>query len=83
MTSQAAQVSRAVTQTPDGRDYPSVIPGRFAGDGIRTPSRGGAMILVPCDWCGKLCNFRRSGPRICTSCWVEHRKKNAKEEVEC
>jgi hypothetical protein len=49
MTSQDAQISRAVTRTPDGRDYPSVIPGRYAGDGIRAPSKGGTMVLRPCD----------------------------------
>ena len=66
---EGAQLSRAVAQTLDSRDYPSVIPGRYAGDGIRAPSKGGTMVLRPCDWCGKLCNFRRSGSRICPECW--------------
>jgi hypothetical protein len=79
MTSQDAQISRAVTRTPDGRDYPSVIPGRYAGDGIRAPSKGGTMVLRHCDWCGKLCNFRRSGTRICTECWRNRRNADVNQ----
>jgi hypothetical protein len=78
MTSQDAQISRAATQTPDGRGYPTVIPCRYAGDGIRAPSKGGTMVLRPCDWCGKFCNFRRSGSRICTECWRNRKNSDVK-----
>jgi hypothetical protein len=70
-----AQMSTAAQQSPDGRGYPSVIPGRYAGDGIRSPSRGGTMVLLPCDWCGKPCNFRRSGSRIYPDCWTARDRK--------
>lgn len=68
-TSQDAQKSLVAHQSPNPRDYPSTVKGRYAGDGIRASSRGGAMVLKPCDWCGRLCNFRRSGSRICPDCW--------------
>jgi hypothetical protein len=72
--SQDAQKSLVAHQTPDPRDYPSVLSGRYATDGIRASSKGGAMVLKPCDWCGRLCNFRRSGSRICPECWRNRSK---------
>lgn len=75
--SQDAQNSVAAAQPPDGRDYPSTVPGRFAGDGIRASSAGGAMVLRPCDWCGKFCNFRRSGSRMCPGCWRNRNTEGA------
>ena len=79
MTAYNAQISTVPMRTPDGRGYPSVIPGRYAGDGIREPSRGGAMVLRPCDWCEQLCNFRRSGSRICPDCWRNRRTIGVKQ----
>lgn len=66
---QSAQKSLVGHHSMDPRDYPSVLSGRYAGDGIRASSKGGVMVLRPCDWCGKLCNFRRAGSRICPGCW--------------
>jgi len=73
--------SIAATHSSDGRGHPSVMPGRFAGDGIRDTRRGGTMVLRPCHWCGKLCNFRRAGSRICPDCWRDRASIRVKQGV--
>ena len=74
--SQNAQKSPVAYYSPNPRDYPTALAGRYAGDGIRASTKGGAMVLRPCDWCGRLCNFRRAGHRICTECWANRDNVN-------
>ena len=72
--SQEPQKSPVAHHPQDAKDYPSVLTGRHAADGIRASYRGGKMVLRPCEWCGHLCNFRRSGSRICTACWGKRKE---------